>query len=635
MIIGAGCALMIGSLAVGSASVSASVVPHVTPPPCNVSVTAGTGTLASGVIAGVTAGTTKITFDCNISSTSSLDPQFVAEGSLLSAIGTSSVEQAAEADTAPATFTASSTDTGCPAGVAGQCTIAVFTIPSAFTASDSQAQCPPSQTQINAGLYACEVAVASTTLAPIAGASYLVTYNTQATPPSAPTIAVSPSSGVPGTTIKISDATGATGHWWGAALQFAQAAALSTTPEAPPSSCASTSGYGNVPTPLLAVNWFVQGTTTPIAGSATGVTISNDCYDGKTLNAPVLSGTIPVPSSLKLGTTYTGYLCEANLTTYPSNDTNAVGDCGSGLGSKPVDASFTFTAALGPITQAAPLSATTPPGTASSTQLAVTGNTGTVSYVQSSATVTGLSVSPTGLVTGAATLAAGSYTISGTDSDPAGDSGTWTFTLGVGTPQAALTVTSVTGHVGTPLTLTTSGGSGTGAVSYTVASGTASGCAVSGTSLTATSTGTCIVTATKAADSTYLSVSSAATTVTLSVGNGTFKLLTPRAIVASNASSFVLAFHCSVATCRGTVSLTATVRGRFSSGGIVVTRKIDIASVGIAQATNTNKNVRFANTSAFNAYLRFDPNRPTVTAIVVVKSQDLSSIPLGRVSLLK
>jgi hypothetical protein len=64
-------------------------------------------------------------------------------------------------------------------------------------------------------------------------------------------------------------------------------------------------------------------------------------------------------------------------------------------------------------------------------------------------------------------------------------------------------------------------------------------------------------------------------------------------------------------------------------------RKIDIASVGIAQAVNTNKTVRFGLTSAFNAYLRFDPDRPTITAIVVVKSQDAASTGLGRVSLLK
>jgi len=544
------------------------------------------------------------------------------------------VTQAAEADTTPAVFSASSTDTGCPAGVAGQCTIASFTIPSSFTASDSQAQCPPSQAQINDGLYACEIAVASTSLAPIAGAEYLVTYDTQATQPTAPSIVAASTSGLPGSTFKVSD--GSTGHWWDDALQTTQAAFESTTPLSPPATCGATGGYGNVPSSLLVTNWIAQGTTLAISGSATGVTLSNDCYDGKTLYAPVLSGTITAPSTLKLGTTYTVYLCEANFTSYVSNDANAAFDCGPGLGGRSwIDASFTFTAALAPIVQSAPLSATTAPGTASSTQLAYTGNSGTVSFVQSSPAVTGLSVSPTGLVTGAATLTAGSYTISGTDSDPAGDSGTWAFTLEVGTAQSALSVTSVTGHVGSSLALTTSGGSGTGAVSFTVTNGTASGCTVSGTSLTATTTGTCVVTATKAADSTYLAASSPATTVTFAVGDGTLKLLTPRASVASNATVLPLTFHCSVATCRGTVSLTATLRGRFSSGGVVVTRKIDIASAGIAQPVNTNKVVKFRLTGAYDAYLRLNANRGTAIAIVVIKTTDASSAPVGRVSLLK
>jgi hypothetical protein len=91
-----------------------------------------------------------------------------------------------------------------------------------------------------------------------------------------------------------------------------------------------------------------------------------------------------------------------------------------------------------------------------------------------------------------------------------------TTSIAVLTPEAALTVTSVAGFYGRSVTLTTSGGSGTGAVTFAVTTGgTATGCAISGSTLTYTSTGTCMVTATKASDSTYLSVSSAATTVTI------------------------------------------------------------------------------------------------------------------------
>lgn len=113
-----------------------------------------------------------------------------------------------------------------------------------------------------------------------------------------------------------------------------------------------------------------------------------------------------------------------------------------------------------------------------------------------------------------------------TMSGAAGTSGTLTFTAtGYGpvtstsfsivrAAQGALTVTSTSGTYGTALSLTTSGGSGTGAVTYSAANGTALGCTVSGSSLTVTQAGTCLVTATKAEDASYSATSSPQTTVT-------------------------------------------------------------------------------------------------------------------------
>jgi hypothetical protein len=62
--------------------------------------------------------------------------------------------------------------------------------------------------------------------------------------------------------------------------------------------------------------------------------------------------------------------------------------------------------------------------------------------------------------------------------------------------------------------LSTTGGSGTGAVTYAVASGT---CTISGSTLSATAAGTCTVTAKKAADSSYLEATSAAVSVTVTL----------------------------------------------------------------------------------------------------------------------
>jgi hypothetical protein len=69
--------------------------------------------------------------------------------------------------------------------------------------------------------------------------------------------------------------------------------------------------------------------------------------------------------------------------------------------------------------------------------------------------------------------------------------------------QAPLLLTNGPGRVGTPLPLTTQGGSGTGAVSFAVIDGTATGCMIHGNELTATGSGTCKVTATKAADADF------------------------------------------------------------------------------------------------------------------------------------
>jgi alpha-tubulin suppressor-like RCC1 family protein len=83
--------------------------------------------------------------------------------------------------------------------------------------------------------------------------------------------------------------------------------------------------------------------------------------------------------------------------------------------------------------------------------------------------------------------------------------------------QAAVVLTSTSGTYGTDITLATSGGSGSGAVTYAVTTTGTAGCSITGgTTLKATSIGTCTVTATKAANGLYLSDSSNATTVTFS-----------------------------------------------------------------------------------------------------------------------
>jgi len=74
-------------------------------------------------------------------------------------------------------------------------------------------------------------------------------------------------------------------------------------------------------------------------------------------------------------------------------------------------------------------------------------------------------------------------------------------------PQASLTLTKTIGKVGVPLVLGVSGGSGSGAVTFSVVNGTATGCAIAGGTLIAATPGTCAVTVAKAGDAQYQATS--------------------------------------------------------------------------------------------------------------------------------
>jgi hypothetical protein len=83
-------------------------------------------------------------------------------------------------------------------------------------------------------------------------------------------------------------------------------------------------------------------------------------------------------------------------------------------------------------------------------------------------------------------------------------------------PQTALSITTTKATWGRSLTLAATGGSGSGALTFAVTGGSAKGCALSGSTLTYSSLGTCIVTATKAGDATYASASSSPTAIGIS-----------------------------------------------------------------------------------------------------------------------
>ena len=93
------------------------------------------------------------------------------------------------------------------------------------------------------------------------------------------------------------------------------------------------------------------------------------------------------------------------------------------------------------IVQTSPtMSSTTPAASATYApgSILVTNNSGAVTFT-TTVTNSALSVSTSGAVTTTGTLAVSVYTVSGTDRDTNGDTGTWTFTLTVANVTADLT----------------------------------------------------------------------------------------------------------------------------------------------------------------------------------------------------
>lgn len=148
------------------------------------------------------------------------------------------------------------------------------------------------------------------------------------------------------------------------------------------------------------------------------------------------------------------------------------------------------------------------------------------------------------------------------------------------TNQAPLTVTSTTGTLGTPLPLTTSGGSGVGAVTYTTTNGTATGCAITAGKLSATTTGTCMVTATKGQDSSYNAVSSLATAVTIRPAQSTIT-------VTSTSGVFATPLTLTSTGGSGTGNVTYTTTNGTASGCAVTSGNLSSTSAGTCLVTAT------------------------------------------------
>jgi len=177
-----------------------------------------------------------------------------------------------------------------------------------------------------------------------------------------------------------------------------------------------------------------------------------------------------------------------------------------------------------------------------------------------------------------------------------------------GADQSSISITSTTGTFGSTITLQTSGGSGGGAVTYARTVGTA-GCSVSGSTLSATSAGTCTVTATKAADTNYAAASSSATTITFNKASQTISFANPGTKEFS-ATPFAVA---PTASSGLTVSISSSTTSVCTTSGLNITMvTTGTCTIVASQSGNGNYN---AATNVTNNFTIQDTTAPTMTVV--------------------
>ena len=160
--------------------------------------------------------------------------------------------------------------------------------------------------------------------------------------------------------------------------------------------------------------------------------------------------------------------------------------------------------------------------------------------------------------------------------------------------QAALTAVATPASIVFNATsaLATTGGSGTGIVSFAVTSGNTF-CSITGSTLTATGVGSCTVTATKAADANY---NAASATVNVTVGQANQATLTATATPASIVFNATSALSTTGGSGTGTVSFAVTSGNTFCSvtGTILTGTGVGTCTVTATKAADANYNAASA-----------------------------------------
>ena len=195
--------------------------------------------------------------------------------------------------------------------------------------------------------------------------------------------------------------------------------------------------------------------------------------------------------------------------------------------------------------------------------------------------------------------------------------------------QAPLTITNsvLSGVAGTPITLTATGGSGSGALSFSV---TGTGCSITAsTALNATDTATCVVTASKAASTGFLSASSAPVTFNFIAPTPVAQApLTITNTVLSGVAGTAITLTATGGSGSGALSYSVT-----GTGCLITSTNILNASTATACQVTANKAASIGFLSASSAPVVFTfaaaptrtvPATPSVVSITSPRTRNLS-----------
>jgi hypothetical protein len=240
--------------------------------------------------------------------------------------------------------------------------------------------------------------------------------------------------------------------------------------------------------------------------------------------------------------------------------------------------------------------------------VATTAAAGTWSYSSANTAVIAISSTKFDVGNAGSSVVTATFTPSNTTNYVSGETITMTVTVQRAN-QAALTISSTSGTYGTDLTLTTTGGTTDGNITWGVSNDSATGCAISSGKLATTSIGTCTVTATMAGNDNYNSVTNSGTTVTINA-----KPITVTAVVKTKT------YGDPDPTLTYTTATGALVDQDTLTGTPTRVTGETVGEYTINQGTVTNTNNTNYNITYVSADLTINAKPITVTAIAKTKT---------------